>query len=202
MNWPGKKFLLFGIGRGFASLFSLSAHNRIVNFCNALSNLRVVVGERPDFKVSDENAVLVVPRVSSGAGGSGIALRCAVLSTSAEDTLSCIVLDGDSAGETITVARPPALVASVDSEVFDVGGLDVTVNYTYTNTQERTAASTGYVTHTQKIIRPYLSRVLDEEDEIETEGSIIYVMATASGGYIDLNVDAREWHAIPYIPVP
>lgn len=61
----GMRLTLFGLGKGLANLFSLSAHNRIVTAINAFLNLRVVPGSRLDFKVSDGNAVITVPGVNA-----------------------------------------------------------------------------------------------------------------------------------------
>lgn len=177
----------FGIGKGFASLFSLSAHNRNVQILEALANLQVLEGETPGFTLSDNNAFLTVRRnPTAEAATTGIAIRCEITDTTDDDTFDAELLDGDDAGDEITVTRPPLLKASIASASYDGN----TVTFTYSDTQTRTAAASGYVTHTQRVLPAYAT------------GSIIYALATSDGGYIDLNVDAREWQAVPYIPVP
>lgn len=156
----------------------------LVQGVNAFLNLSVKVSSEvrnPSFKVSPQSAVLLLPS-ASGLGGGGFAIPCVIVSTTANDTIACTDPDGDS----VTVNRPTKLKASVSSETFD----GITVTYSYTNSQQRVCSATGHVTHTQKLLPKYVA------------GETIYVMQLEAGGYIDINVDARAWQAVPYIPIP
>lgn len=63
--WQGMRLALFGKAKGMANFFSISQHNLSRKACNAFLNMRVVAGNRLDFKVSDQNAVLTIPTTVS-----------------------------------------------------------------------------------------------------------------------------------------
>lgn len=63
----------FGIGKGFADLFSLSAHNQLVKVVNAFLKGEVKEGETPGILISDHNAQIIIPRRQSSTSTASIA---------------------------------------------------------------------------------------------------------------------------------
>jgi len=109
---------LFGRTKEYANLFSLGAHNRMVQFANAILKLEVKLGERPSFLVSDHNAVLTIPRTTPNTGN-GFAHRCEVTAV-ADTTLTCEIVGGTSDGQSIIVTRPPELDGSLETASLEV----------------------------------------------------------------------------------
>lgn len=177
--------------------------NPFLKTINALRNLRVVYADgitAPTFKISDNNAVLLLPPVDSQSGISSAILKCEVLDAhSSEDYLSCEVLEGTLTGSTINVYRPEWLRASIDSFTFPDFPTEP-VTFTYSDTQHRVASRSGYSNVSQAISPPYVER--DEEEEIV--GSYVYAGLVDNGGdgyYIEVS-NTRSWISVPYVPIP
>lgn len=197
--WPLKNipFLKRGDKR---TLLNAAEANELIAVLNALRNAELRRGDKDEILKSDDRITIQIKSdASSSATATGVAIKCEVTSVAAEETLQCIIREGSLSGMTITVNRPFALYASLDSITLADGSSTV-VTFTYADTQNRTATATGYNTEVQKIMPPYVARNTTPDPDII--GSYIYVLATAGGAYIDLNFDGRKWQSVPYVPIP
>jgi hypothetical protein len=124
-----------------------------------------------------------------GGGGGGVGMY-RVKSVQA-DYLTCRSWDGTDDGITDVLIAKPMKLRNPATETIDALG----VSYTYTDTQTRLAASSGFDSEKHKVRPAYAVNDVIYAAKCATD-------VTLAADHLDLNVDARKWQAIPQVPIP
>lgn len=161
--------------------------------------LRGVIGGRK-INHPEGGFSLVIDPARGGAGGGSMNFHTAQMRLANHPTYLTCLLDGQTdIDASVLVWRPYELRGDVLSEYLD----GVTVNYAYSTSpttpwERRTATAAGFVTETQRIIPPYTRLGTDNTTLIPQS----LLVAEISGQYYDLNIAARRWQTVPYVPTP
>ena len=135
-----------------------------------------------------------------GSVGGNVNFHTAQMRLANHPTYLTCLLDGQTdIDASVLVWRPYELRGDVLSEYLD----GVTVNYAYSTSpttpwERRTATAAGFVTETQRIIPPY-TRLGTDNTTLLPQSLLV---AEISGQYYDLNIAARRWQTVPYVPTP
>lgn len=167
----------FPVGAGF--------WNQIIRAVNSWTNLRVAFAEgitAPSLKISDTNAILLLPPAQPGGSGGQFLFR---LKSVAANHLVCRTWDGTTEGTAdVLVAKSFLLRNSIVSRTIDA----LTISYTYATTTER-EADDGSNTETQVVVPHFVVNDLIYASFATTLVTVADVPLTL----MDNNRDGRAW---------
>lgn len=174
---PGRNL----IQRGYAT--------QAIKALNSLGHIEITQPPTGEAKViySELRTVFQIPQNSRTPTGSELVnIKRARITALAADYVTADLWDetaNDFDGDSITVAKPYELRHNASGTEWSVAW-----TYSYTGTQERTRAATGYAATKQRVFPDY--KVNDEIIVLFNDEHTGVAEATE---YLDLNVDARRW---------
>ncbi len=108
----------FRAGKDGPSIFSAGTMNIFSRTLRALTNPRIVWGEKDDAQITDGNFLITLSRASAmGDGGTANVIHAVVIDDSPDDYLICKSFSGGVIGDYIYVAKPIALRRSMSDHI-------------------------------------------------------------------------------------
>lgn len=183
-TWSSSGFKIEPFGKGRNAIQSKHA-NDLVDALNILGRIKIERGGKDAVFYSDSGVTLQLKKQEESEASTSLSVKAAQITAVNTNSLTVSLWDesdGDFTGASVEVAKPVSLRNASSETIWSVAW-----TYSYSGSQERTRAATGFSATKQRVFPDY--KVNDE----------IYVTNTGENTgvsgceYIDLNLDARRW---------